>query len=290
LWRFATFVLHFIAAKNGGNFMNSFIKTTLAIASAASLFSAHALVLGVTEGVTYRATDAEIEAKFAPIAKAISLATKQPVKIQIISSYNGLREALKQGQLDVAFIHPAHVSFEAIKTGAYKSAAWTTGFTDYKVSFLCNEPQPIAAWSTVNGKAMVTPDADSITAVMTRAMLRENKVDTKAVNLQVTRFQDAVPFYVDNHFASYGATASGAVIKTWKEKGGKTCAQSRGMPIKHWIVSSKMDAALATSVRESLLTMDQSEIGKKALVVSGYKGFVASDDATEKTLTTWLGL
>jgi phosphonate transport system substrate-binding protein len=270
--------------------MNSFIRATLAIASVTSFFSAHALVLGVTEGVTYHATDTEIEAKFTPIAKAISLATKQPVKIQIISSYNGLRDALKQGQLDIAFIHPTHVALEAIKAGSYKSAAWTNGFTDYKVSLLCNEVEPIKAWATVNGKAMVTPDSDSITAVMTRAMLRENKVDAKTVNLQVTRFQDAVPFYVENKFASYGATASGAVIKTWKEKGGKTCAQTRGIPIKHWLVSSKLDTASSTAIRETLLNMDQNEIGKKALAVSGYKGFVVSDEDTEKTLTSWLGI
>jgi phosphonate transport system substrate-binding protein len=272
------------------NYAKPLLIATAAAISVFTTTSSHALTLGITEGVTYRATDAEIEAKFAPIAKAIGVATKQPVKIQVISSYNGLREALKQGQLDIAFIHPAHVSFEAIKAGGYKSAAWTTGFTEYKVSFLCNETQPITAWTTVSGKGIVTPDADSITAVMTRAMLRENKVDTKAINLQVTRYQDAVPFYVDNKFASYGATASGAVIKTWKEKGGKTCAQSRGMPIKHWLVSSKLDAAVAASVQESLLAMDQSEAGKKALAVSGYKGFVPSDTVVEKNLTGWLGL
>ncbi len=271
--------------------MNSIVKTAIAIASTVTFLSAHALVLGVTEGVTYRATDAEIEAKFTPIAKAISFATKQPVKIQIISSYNGLREALKQGQLDIAFIHPAHVSFEAIKAGSYKSAAWTTGFTDYKVSFLCKEQEPIKNWAAISGKGLVTPDADSITAIMTRSMLRENKMNPATdMRLQVTRFQDAVPFYVENGFASYGATASGAVIKTWKDKGGKTCAQSRGMPIKHWLVSSKLDAASTAAVRESLLTMDQTELGKKALAASGYKGFVATDDATEKTLTSWLGL
>jgi phosphonate transport system substrate-binding protein len=262
-----------------------------ALATACAVFSAQALTLGVTEGVTYRASDAEIEAKFAPIAKAISVATKQPVKIQIISSYNGLRDALKQGQLDIAFIHPAHVSFEAIKGGGYKSAAWTTGFTDYKVSLLCNDAEPIKNWTAVAGKGLVTPDADSITAVMTRALLRENKLNSATdVKMQVTRFQDAVPFYVESNFANYGATASGAVIKTWKEKGGKTCAQSRGMPIKHWIVSTKLDATVATSVQESLLAMDQSDMGKKALIVSGYKGFVPSDAVTEKTLTGWLGL
>jgi phosphonate transport system substrate-binding protein len=266
-------------------------KVIIALALVSSIASSQALTFGVTEGVTYRATDAEIEAKFASIAKVLSTATNQPVKIQIISSYNSLRDALKQGQLDIAFIHPAHVSFEAIKTGAYKSAAWTTGFTEYKVSFLCKEPEPIKNWTNVSGKSLVTPDADSITAIMTRSMLRENSLNsTTDVKLQVTRFQDAVPFYVDNGFAVYGATASGAVIKNWKDKGGKTCAQSRGMPIKHWLVSNKMGAEQAASVRDALLTMDQSDLGKKALAVSGYKGFVASDTAVEKTLTNWLGL
>jgi phosphonate transport system substrate-binding protein len=271
--------------------MTIFVKTLRALATACAVFSAQALTLGVTEGVTYRATDAEIEAKFAPIAKALSSATKQPVKIQIISSYNGLRDALKQGQLDIAFVHPAHVSFEAIKTGAYKSAAWTIGFTDYKVSLLCNDAEPIKNWAAVAGKGLVTPDADSITAVMTRALLRENKLNAATdVKIQVTRFQDAVPFYVESNFANYGATASGAVIKNWKDKGGKTCAESRGMPIKHWLVSSKLDAASATTVREYLLSMDQSENGKKALATSGYKGFVSTNDVTEKALTAWLGL
>jgi phosphonate transport system substrate-binding protein len=271
--------------------MTSLVKSFIAlVATAVATFSAQALVLGITEGITYKASDADIEAKFAPIAKAISIATKQPVRIQIISSYSDLREALKQGQLDIAFVHPAHVSLEAIKTGAYKSAAWTTGFTDYKVSFLCSEPTPIANWASVSGKAVVTPDPDSITAVMTRALLRENGVKPEVVTLQNTRYQDAVPFYVDNKFASYGATASNAVVKTWKDKGGKTCAQSRGMPIKHWLVSSKIDAETTVSVREALLSMEQNETGKKALAVAGYKGFVSSDVSAEKSLTAWLGL
>lgn len=265
-------------------------KTLVALAASISLFSAHALVLGVTEGVTYRASDAEIEAKFAPIAKALSVATKQPVKIQIISSYNGLREALKQGSLDIAFIHPTHVALEATKNGSYKAAAMTTGFTDYKVSFLCSEPQPIKTWSTVAGKAMVTPDADSITAVMTRAMLRENGITPTAVKLQVTRFQDAVPFYVDSGFAAYGATASKGVIKAWSDKGGKVCAESRPMPIKYWIANSKLDAATLASVKDTLLGMDKNDAGSKALASSGYKGFVAPNEATDKTLTTWLGI
>lgn len=270
--------------------MSNLIKSAVTTSLFLTIFSAHALVLGVTEGVTYRASDAEIEAKFVPIAKAISTATKQPVKIMIISSYNGLRDALKQGTLDIAFIHPTHVALEAVKAGSYKTAALTAGFTDYKVSFLCNEPQPIKTWTTVNGKGVVTPDADSITAVMTRAMLRENGIASAAVKMQVTRFQDAVPFYVDSGFAAYGATASKGVVKAWSEKGGKTCAESRPMPIKYWIANSKLDTTTLNTVKDTLLGMDKSDVGNKALTSSGYKGFVAPNEATDKTLTTWLGI
>jgi ABC-type phosphate/phosphonate transport system substrate-binding protein len=263
--------------------------------------SAQALVISITEGVTYRASDAEIEAKFEPITKALGAAIKQPVKIRVISSYNGLRDALKQGQVDVAFIHPAHIALDAIKSGAYRSAAWTMGFTEYKVLLLCKEPQqPIQNWASVTGKSFVTPDPDSITAVMTRAMLLEHglkSTDVKLhaiqpndVKLQTTRYQDTVPFYVENGFAVYGATAAYDVIKAWKDKGGKTCAESRPVPIKQWITSTKLDAATSSAVRETLLSLGQSDAGKRALSTSTYTGFQVPSEDIEKMLIIWLGL
>jgi len=270
--------------------MRSCVRLVFLLACLAPTFSAQALVIGITEGVTYRATDAEIEGKFDGISKLIASATKQPVKVQVISSYNNLREALKSGQIDLAFIHPAHVAMEAIKNGSYRTVGWTAGFTEYKVSFLCKDPNPIDNWSSVTGKSFVTPDSDSITAVMTRAMLRENKIKTESVKLQTTRYQDAVPFYVEHGFAAYGATASASVIKDWLAKGGKTCAQSRGMPIKQWIASRKLDAATMTTISNTLLAMDQTEAGRRALATSSYKGFITPSPDLEATLMSWLGL
>lgn len=270
--------------------MKSLLKPLFTLLICSAALSSHALVFGVTEGVTYKATDAEIEAKFEGIAKALSTATRQPVKMKVISSYNGLRDALKKNEVDLAFIHPSHIAFESIKAGGYKSIAWTTGFTEYKVSLLCKDSPPIQDWTTVNGKAFVTPDPDSITAVMTRATLKENAIKLDAIKLQTTRYQDAVPFYVENNFAAYGATASGAVIKAWKEKGGKICAESRPMPIKQWLASSKLDPSTVSALRETLLGMNQTDAGKKSLAPSGYKGFVASSEELEKKLIAWLGL
>ena len=252
--------------------------------------SAHALVIGVSEGVSYQVSDSQITARFEPIAEVLSKALKQPVTIKVLNSYNGAREALRQQQVDLAFVHPSHVALEAIKGGQYQTFAWTAGFTDYKVSFLCKESQPISNWKTVAGKQLVMPDADSITAVITRAMLREQGLQGSAVKVTNTRFQDAVPFYVQNGFAAYGATAAAGVIKTWTEGGGKVCAESRAVPIKQWLASRKLDAATVSAAREALLGLAQSEAGKRALSTSSYTGFIAPSTDAEASLMSWLGI
>jgi len=250
---------------------------------------AHALVIGVTEGVTYRATDNQIEDRFVPIADALSKALRQPVSIKVLSSYKSAREALRQQSVDVAFLHPAHLAFEATRSGGYKAVAWTAGYTAYKVSLLCKDAQPITDWKAIAGKSLVTPDPDSITAVVTRAMLREKGVAEGDLKMATTRYQDAVPFYVQNGFAAYGATASAGVVKAWQAEGGKTCAESRPVPIKQWLASSKLDAATTAQVRDTLLELSGNDAGKRALAASGYSGFVAPSAETERTLTSWLG-
>jgi phosphonate transport system substrate-binding protein len=266
------------------------IKLALATACLLASGASGALTLGVTEGVTYRSSEKEIAAKFEPIAEALSKALKQPVNVRVIPAYNDLRAALKQQQVDIAFVHPAHVALEAVKAGTYRTVAWTSGFTEYKVSFLCKDSKPIESWGTVRGKAIATPDPDSITAVMTRALLREKGLAQGAVQLQTTRYQEAVPFFVEKDFTSYGATASKAVVKQWKDDGGKICAESKGLPIKHWIVSSNLEPGLAKNVRESLLALSTTEAGKRALATSTYTGMVAPSEDTEKALIVWLGL
>ncbi len=257
---------------------------------------ASALVFGVTEGVTYKATDAELEAKFTPIAKALSEATGQDVTIQIISDYKELRSKLAKAEVDFAFVHPAHIALEAHKTGNYRIIAWTQGFTDYKVSVLCHKDMPILntypEWQFASKKLWVTPNPDSITSVMTKAMLHEKNItlDKMEMQLQSTRYQDAVPFYITNHFAQFGATASKSVVKGWIDGGGKICAQSIPIPIKHWLLSTKMQPKLAKNIEDTLLRLSPAGAGKEVLSSFGYKGFVKSDAAQIGVLTRWLSI
>lgn len=262
------------------------------------------LVFGVTEGVTYQATPKEIRDKFTPLADYISKATGRRVKVVLVPAYNDVRAGMAKQEYDFVFIHPAHVAMAEIKGGRYRAVAWTSGFTDYTVSLLVGAGSTLKSLDDLKGNTLVTPDPDSITAMMVRAMLRTSKLPVTtakpdgqnakelaaSVRVISTRYQDAVPFYIENGFAQAGATAAKSVVKSWTDKGGKVLAQSRAVPIKQLMVSSAMAAEEQERIRAAFLGMGQSKPGKDALDAVGYKGFVATNAELETATIAWLGL
>ena len=260
------------------------------LATAEPVGSANELVFSVTEGVTYQATPREIRDKFEPLAEVIAKALHRKVNVVLVPAYNDVRAGLAKQEYDLAFIHPAHVAMAETKSGRYRSIAWTTGYTNYTVSLLAKADEPIKAMNDLKGRKLVTPDPDSITAQMVRAMLRSEHLANGDLNVITTRYQDAVPFYVQHGFATVGATAANAVVKEWTEKGGKVVLSSRGVPIKQFIVSRRLSPDDQERIRDALLSLPQTETGRRALAASGYKGFVAPDAEVEATTISWLGL
>lgn len=256
------------------------------------------LVFSVTEGVTYQATPKEIRDKFAPIAQVIATATGRRVRTVLVPAYDDARAGLKAQEFDVAFLHPAHVPMAEIKAGRYKAIAWTQGFTEYTASMLMNANQPLKSMEDLKGRTVVTPDPDSITAWMVRAMFRTEKITTtdareptpSTVRVITTRYQDAVPFYLEYNFAQVGVTAANSVVKAWTDKGGKVLLRSRPVPIKQFIVSTKMPPAEQQKIRDALLTLKDAKGGQAALDTVGYKGFVPPNPEVENAVIAWLGL
>ncbi len=256
------------------------------------------LVFAVTEGVTYQATPKEIRDKFTPIADVIAKATGRRVKTVLVPAYNDVRAGLAAHEYDIAFIHPAHVSMAEIKSGRYKSVAWTAGFTEYTVSMLMPADATWKSLDELKGHTLVTPDPDSITAVMVRAMFTADKIkwsterDAPPATVRVitTRYQDAVPFYLDNGFAQIAATAAGAVVKGWTDKGGKILVKSKPVPIKQFIVSTKMPVDEQARIRDALVGLKDAKGGKEVLDTVGYRAFVATNPQVESAAIAWLGL
>jgi ABC-type phosphate/phosphonate transport system substrate-binding protein len=133
---------------------------------------------------------------------------------------------------------------------------------------------------------------------MVRAMFRADKITATegrdptptTVRVITTRYQDAVPFYLEYNFAQVGVTASNAVVKGWTDKGGKVLLKSRPVPIKQFIVSSKMSPAEAQKIKDALIGLKEAKGGQVALDTVGYKGFVAPNPEIETAVIAWLGL
>ena len=251
-------------------------------------FAAQALSFAVNEGVSYRVPLSEIRTRYEGIAADLSKLLRQPVTIEPIGDYPTLRQGLADKRWELALVHPAHISIAAIRDQGYSLLAVTKGFTGYKASFLVRSDSTLKSLAELKGQRLGAPDEDSITSMMVRATLRDNGVAPKQMEITYTRYQDAVPFFVENRLTHAGATASNALVKDWQDKGGKVLAASKAVPIKHIIASPQLSAEQVEKVRAYFLALDSSEDGRKKLEPTKWKGFEAYDQAALLKLGVWL--
>ena len=266
------------------------LRAFLALALSGIATASHALVFAINEGVTYRVTNDEIRAKYAALAADLSKLLKQPVQVEPIGDYPTLRKGLETKEYDLAFVHPAHLSVLAIRDSGYKLLAVTKGFQNYTANFLVRPDAPYKSLNELKGLSLGLPDEDSITAWMVRATLRDALGDTKQVKLVYTRYQDAVPFFVEHGLTHAGATASNSVVKAFTAKGGKVLVKSKPVPIKHMLAGSSLSAEQVQKVRDYLLGLDATDEGRKKLEPIKYEGFAPYSEAEMLAIGKWLAL
>ncbi len=268
----------------------SLVRLSLAAVLLATAPLAQAIVFAINEGVTYRVSNEEIRGRYAVMATDLSKLLKQPVTVEPIADYPSLRAGLAAKSYDLAMVHPAHLSIQAIKESGYKLVVVTKGYQAYRASFLVRSDSPLKSLAELKAQRLGVPDEDSITAWMVRATLRDAQLDPAAMRLSYTRYQDAIPFGVENRLTQAGATAANAIVKDWQAKGGKVLAQSKPVPIKHIIASPALSAEQVDKVREYLIGLDTTDEGKKKLEPTKFRGFERYDEAALLKIGAWLGL
>jgi phosphonate transport system substrate-binding protein len=190
---------------------------------------------------------------------------------------------------DIAYVHPAHYAIHAIDKAHYRLVAVTKGYTDYRASFLVRRDATFQSLADPGIHQVGMPDADSITAWIVRATLRDALgASAKKLRLRYTRYQDAVPFMVDYGFVEVGATAAGSVIKEFTDKGGKILVQSKPVPIKELIASPTLPPQELAHIQQYFLNLDATEEGQRRLSKLGYKGFASYDERALVGIGQWL--
>ena len=257
------------------------------------------LVFAINEGVTYRTGADATRQNYKAIADDIGRLLRAKVRVEVISEYATLEMDLAAKSYDIAFIHPTHIALAPVKRGDYALAAVSKAHVNYKASFLSKmgaEPKsPAELGRLVASKTRMigSPDTNSITAWLIRATLRDAAAAAKmpAPQLKFTRYQESIPFMVNNGFVDIAATASEPIVKEWIAAGGKVLATSKSVPIKDLIVSNALGKDAIEAIKNYFIELGNTAEGQAKLERIGLKqGFVAYDQAAFVALGTWLGL
>jgi len=251
--------------------------------------TAQELVLAINEGVTYQQGGIASE-RYKPFLQLLSKELKQNVKLVVIDKYSVFEKGLAEGKYDLAFIHPAQVGLKAVKHDGYFGVATAKGYTDYRAHVMVMKDSPLKSLDELRGKKIGVPALESITTTMFTAELRERGFDHPENFYIATRYQDAVPFMIENGFAAAGVTGSSKVAKAWVAKGGRILTELRPIPIKQFLVSGKLSEADREKVKNLVLGLTDNDAGRAALAKIGMTGFVPWDPAVMDQAAARLGI
>ena len=142
----------------------------------------------------------------------------------------------------------------------------------------------------MKGRTIVTPDPDSITAAMVRAMFRTESVplstakepSAAAVRVITTRYQDAVPFYLENGFAAGGRhrrERGGQGVDRQGRQGARPIACGADQAVHRRDQAAGRPAA--EDPRNAAQPARHRRVAARRSDAIGYKGFVAPDPDVE---------
>lgn len=252
--------------------------------------SAQELILAVNEGVSYRGAAASVRVRYKDLADDLSRILRRRVVPEAVDNYKTLGEGLAAGRYALAYVHPAHYALRAMTQDGYRLVALTKGYTEYRARFLVRADSPLRSVHELRGRRVGTPDPDSITAVLTRATLRDAlKEQAGSVIYQATRYQDAIPFMVEHGFVDAATTGSEAVVRDWTARGGRVLQASKPVPIKFMLAGRTVSDADIERLQAYLIGLDGNAANSaKVLSGIGQQGFVGFDAGVLLQIGGWL--
>lgn len=275
------------------------LVTATVLALSAIACAQQTIIFAINEGVTYRTGAESTKQNYKAIADDLSKLLKAKVQIEVVPDYATLEKDLAARSYGIAFIHPTHVALTPVKRGNYSLAAVSKAHTNYRASFLskaslsAQSPEDLVKMLASANKPVGAPDPNSITTLLVKATLRDAAAAAKssAPQLKFTRYQESIPYMVDNGFVDVAATASESIVKQWTAAGGKIVTASKPVPIKNIIVSDALGKETLEAVRAYFVELSATADGQAKLEKIGLKqGFIGYDQGNYVALAGWLGL
>jgi phosphonate transport system substrate-binding protein len=277
------------------------VLTTLFFSTATLALEVAPVEFIINEGVSYAAGDTAVREGYSAMAMALEKRLKRPVRVRMLANYDELRARLQAPAPNgrIALVHPTHIALGSVKHHQYRLLATSTGHLDYRAHFISRKlpaalpptgfaQSMMALSASPVAKPLGVPDEDSITAVLTRSMLASVGKDSHRIAIKYSRFQDSMPWMIDNGFADVSVTASASIVKTWTASGGNVVARSLAVPIKNVIaigLSEAEDEKVSAYLVGMLSSVDARDTLEK---INLPKGFTRLDPAQYLSMSDWL--
>jgi ABC-type phosphate/phosphonate transport system substrate-binding protein len=269
---------------------NWILSALLCCASIGASAADEPLIFAVNEGTTYRVSTAETKAKYDGVADDLSKLLRRRVQVEPVVDYAALTAGLTDKRFALAYVHPAQVSIRAVRSGSYHLLALTKGYVDYHATFFVPASSTLRTFADLKGKKVSAPEQDSITSWMVRATLRDALGADGASQVIYTRYQDAIPFMVEQGLADAGSSSAASVVKAWGDKGGRIIGTSKAVPIKHLLAASTLSPEQFKAVQDYFLNLEGGDAGRARLERMQVPGFVGFDESLLVGIGKWLGV
>lgn len=242
------------------------------------------LLLGINQGKAGQEEISNIQDQYAGFATYIAHTIDKPVKLSTTQNLKTSDTNLEKGRFAFFYSRPANVAAKAIQSGKYRLVAMVKG--TFSVKFIVNQDSPLKKPEDIRGKEVAIP-VGTFMEQAGLAELRDHGLPPASFQTRPSRYQDAVAYMVQNHYAEVGMVAP-LIANAWQKKGGRILFESRKMPFWSVIASQEVSDADVEKVRAALINMKDSTEGQKVLQQMGVKEFVPGNQQDYLDMLAWL--
>ncbi len=244
-----------------------------------------AILLGINDGISVQQYFGDLQQKYQGLASYLSRVLKKPVHFESSQTLERAASNLGKMRYDLMFVKPSNVAAKAIRDDKYALVATCKG--QLNTVFIVAKNSSIKKPEDIRGKRIAMPTPLSLMAQAAMATLRDMGIDPAKQNIQHARLQEAVVYMVAQGFADVGVVNPG-LAKDWAKQGGTILFKSKNLPLWSVIASPSMSQDDVAKVRKALVTLGDTEEGRKVLAQIGVKGFILGNPDDYVNMLTWM--
>lgn len=228
-----------------------------------------------------------IDPMWSPLAKYLTQAVNHGVEVRTRAEYSQYRQAIREEIFDIAYVQP----FAYVETAYFHNyiplARWISKFDIHRKGrlvgvFVVLDDSPLSSLKEINEGAIAMPPAQAaVSRLGVLTMVENGMKKNKKISITNQRNHIACMQQLVIKKAVACVTATPILSQFEKKTGSKLriIATTRKIPSSPILVHKRVPVREREIIRNMLLELEKSEIGREFLKNAGLSGFTRTTDA-----------